>query len=327
MNTLPGPSPAPSLASRASIAERLAALADPLHLRICRLLEREELSVGEVARALQLAQSTASRRLKILAEAGWITRRSEGVSTLFRMGIDDLPEADRRLWQTAREELAGDETLEEDDRRLAAVLAERRADSRTFFGRVAGQWEEIRASLFGRSFLAGALPSLLPESWEAADFGCGAGDASAVLAPFLRRIVAFDQSDEMLEAARRRLAQFENVRVLPGEAHEAPLEDASVDLAVCSLLLHHVQRPDAVVREMARVLRPGGRALIIDMLPHSRQEYRQSMGHLHLGFDPRWMSEAMLTAGFDRVRIVNLPSDPEAKGPSLFVATGAKAGL
>lgn len=324
MKPLSGPT-SPLLApQRATIAERLGALADPLHLRICRLLEREELSVGEVARALQLPQSTTSRRLKTLADAGWIARRSEGTAALFRLSLDDLHDADRRLWLAARGEIEGDETLDEDDRRLAAVLAERRADSRGFFGRIAGEWEEIRAALFGRSFLTGALPALLPQEWEAADFGCGTGDASAALAPFLKRIVAFDQSEEMLEGARRRLAQFGHVEVLSGEAHAAPLADASVDLAVSSLLLHHAQRPEAVLAEMARVLRPGGRALVIDMLPHARQEYRRTMGHLHLGFEPAWMEQAMEAAGFDEIRITALPSDPEAKGPGLFVATGRR---
>jgi ArsR family transcriptional regulator len=325
MKPLSGPTTSVPALARAPIAERLAALADPLHLRMCRLLEREELSVGEVARALQLAQSTTSRRLKTLADAGWIARRSEGTATLFRLSLDDLHDADRALWITARGELAGDEALEEDDRRLAAVLAERRADSRSFFGRVAGEWEEIRASLFGRSFLAGALPALLPSEWEAADFGCGTGDASALLAPFLRRVIAFDQSDEMLEAARRRLAQFGHVEVLAGEAHAAPLADASVDLAVSSLLLHHVERPEAALAEMARVLRAGGRALVIDMLPHTRQEYRQSMGHLHLGFDPAWTTATLAASGFEGVRVTALPSDPEAKGPGLFVATARRA--
>jgi len=325
MKPLSGPTTAPAALQRAPIAERLAALADPLHLRICRLLEREELSVGEVARALQLAQSTTSRRLKALADAGWIARRSEGTATLFRLVLDDLPEADRRVWVAARDQMEGEETLRDDDRRLEAVLAERRADSRSFFGRVAGEWEEIRSSLFGRSFLAGALPALLPRDWEAADFGCGTGDASAVLAPFLRRVVAFDQSDEMLEAARRRLAQFDNVDVLAGEAHEAPLSDASVDLAVSSLLLHHVERPEAVIAEMSRVLRPGGRALVIDMLPHSRLEYRQSMGHAHLGFDPDWTRSTLEASGFTDISVTALPSDPEAKGPGLFVATATRS--
>jgi ArsR family transcriptional regulator len=324
MKPLSGPTTTLSAPQRASIAERLAALADGLHLRMCRLLEREELSVGEVSRALQLAQSTTSRRLKALADAGWIARRSEGTATLFRLVLDDLPDADRHVWLAARDQMDDEQTLRDDDRRLEAVLAERRADSRSFFGRVAGEWEEIRASLFGRSFLAAALPALLPRDWECADFGCGTGDASAVLAPFLRRVVAFDQSDEMLEAARRRLAQFENVEVLAGEAHDAPLEKASVDLAVSSLLLHHAERPEAVLAEMARVLRPGGRALVIDMLPHSRQEYRQSMGHLHQGFDPDWTRSTLEASGFTGISVTALPSDPEAKGPGLFVAAAVK---
>jgi ArsR family transcriptional regulator len=100
-----------------------------------------------------------------------------------------------------------------------------------------------------------------------------------------------------------------------------PFDAASVDAAVCMLVLHHVEDPAAVVREMRRIVRPGGMAVVIDMAAHERQEYRQSMGHRHLGFAAGDMTGMLTAAGFDAPRLVHVPAEPEAKGPSLFVAT------
>jgi ubiquinone/menaquinone biosynthesis C-methylase UbiE len=115
-----------------------------------------------------------------------------------------------------------------------------------------------------------------------------------------------------------------NVDLRRGELEALPIDDGRVDAAVMVLVLHHAAEPEAVLREMARVLRPGGRALVIDMLPHDREAYRQ-MGHVWLGFGHDHVSRLMGSAGFEDVRIVALPPDARAKGPALFVATASSA--
>src|SRR5690606_24635631 len=134
------------------LGSRLSALGEAWRLRLLRLLEAEELSVGEIARVMQLPQSTVSRRLKMLADGGWIARRSEGTATLYRFLLDDLDEGARAVWLVVREQLGQDPQLEEDRRRLAAVLAERRVDSPALVRRVAGRWAPGRGTPHGHHF-------------------------------------------------------------------------------------------------------------------------------------------------------------------------------
>ncbi|MCH8066054.1 MAG: winged helix-turn-helix transcriptional regulator [Chloroflexi bacterium] len=143
------------------ITDRLAALSEMLRLRICRLLERQELSVGEIARVVQLPQSTVSRHLKVLSSAGWLDRRAEGTATMYRLVLDDLEPEARVLWLAVRDQLGGDVQVEDDSRRVEAVVAERRTDSVSFFGRIAGEWDDVRAELFGDEFTTRALLALL----------------------------------------------------------------------------------------------------------------------------------------------------------------------
>ena len=129
-----------------------------------------------------------------------------------------------------------------------------------------------------------ALPALFDPRWVVGDLGCGTGQTSAAVAPFVARVVAVDRSGEMLQAARRRLRDQPNVDIRRGELEALPIADGELDVAIMMLVLHHVPDPLAVLREAARVLRPGGRSCSCDMLPHDREEYKQQMGHVWLGF-------------------------------------------
>jgi ArsR family transcriptional regulator len=291
-----------------------------------RVLERTELSVGELARVLQMPQSTVSRHLKVLTSAGWVSRRTFGTAHFVRMPSGDLAGPVFDLWRATLEQMPETATLAEDDRRLESVLDERQAGSETFFGRHAGEWDSMRADLFGRGFTSRALPALLPREWVVADLGCGTGNAAERLAPFVSRVIAVDASGAMLDAARKRLRRHDNVKFLEGDLSALPLEDGSVDATCCVLVLHHLERPEEAVREMRRVIRPGGVAMALDMFEHDRDEYRQAMGHKHLGFSEERMRGMFEEAGFDRARVATLRGAAEAKGPSLFVATARVPG-
>jgi len=307
-----------------SITERLAALADTVRLRILRLLETEELSVGEVASVLQLPQSTVSRHLKVLAGAGWISRRHEGTATLYSFVLDDLATPTRSLWVASRDQVAAEIDLEADRRRLDAVLAERRLDSEAFFGRVGGEWDAIRGALFGHSFTTHALLRFIPPHWRVADLGCGTGNAAEHLAPFVRLVYAIDQSDTMLDAARKRLDGRDNVRFVQSELERIDLEDGSVDAAVAILVLHHLDDPAGALGEISRILTPGGVALIVDMVRHDRTEFRTKMGHVHLGFTPEEMGLMLERASLVDTDTRYLTTDPDARGPGIFVARAVK---
>lgn len=307
-----------------SVTDRLAALCDATRLRLLRVLEREELSVGELSSVVQLPQSTVSRHLKLLSEHGWLVHRSEGTSTFYRLLMDDLPEDSRPIWAVVRDQLGDGADLADDLRRLQGVLLERRTDTRSFFGRVAGEWDGVRNELFGEKVTLKALLPLLPSHWTVADLGCGTGNAAELLAPCVSRVLCVDQSQPMLDAASKRLEQFRNVEFLVGDLERLPIADGSVDAAVCVLVLVHIADPQAAVREMARILKPGGIALIVDMTEHDRDTFKRTMGHRWQGFGVPELFRFMRSAGLTNERFQTLTSESEARGPGLFACTATK---
>src|SRR3954466_11621318 len=184
-----------------AILDHLSALSDATRSRILLLLDRHELTVSEICSILQLPQSTVSRHLKALADSGWIAARSEGTSRLYTMTRDELDPSARRLWQLVREQVGASPAAAQDQRRLQAALADRRTKSQEFFSSSAGQWDRVRDDLFGDRFHLSALAALADSTWTVGDLGCGTGQVSAALAPFVEHVVAVDASAAMLQAA------------------------------------------------------------------------------------------------------------------------------
>ncbi len=307
-----------------TILEDLSALAEPTRSRILVLLDGHELSVSELCNILQLPQSTISRHLRALVDAGWISARPEGTSHFYSMTRDGDDPAAARLWQVVREQLACSAAAVQDQLRLQAALAERGVRSHEFFASSAGQWDRLREELFGDRFHLAALGALAEADWVAGDLGCGTGQVSAALAPFVERIVAVDASAAMLEAARSRLAALPNVELRQGELEALPIDDSSLDLGSLMLVLHHLPEPRKAVAELARVLRPGGRVIVVEMLPHEHDSYRRQMGDVWLGFSETQVARMLAEAGFGRVRVVPVAPETRARGPALFVASGEK---
>lgn len=310
---------------KAPILDHLAALGDITRCRMLLALERQELTVSELCAVVQLPQSTVSRHLKTLLDETWLTSRRDGTSRLYTLALEELDPAARRLWLLVRDQVAATPAADQDHRRLRGVLASRRTQSQAFFSSAAGRWDKLRDELFGPTYYLRALAGLADPDWVVGDLGCGTGQVSEAIAPYVRRVVAVDGSGEMLKAARRRLKPYANVDVQRGELEALPIEDGRVDVAVLLLVLHHVAEPVNVLREAARVLRPGGRLLIGDMLPHDREQYRQQMGHVWLGFSEAQMQAYLDEAGFAGALVRPLAPDPTAKGPAMFVATAARA--
>jgi ArsR family transcriptional regulator len=281
--------------------------------------------VSELCTITQLPQSTVSRHLKALLDSGWIAARAEGTSHIYTMTRDDLDGAARRLWLLVREQVGPTPVAAEDQRRLQTARAERRTKSQEFFSSSAGQWDRLRDELFGDRVHLSALAALADADAVAGDLGCGTGQMSAALAPFVGRVIAVDASAAMLQAAKRRLSAFDNVDLRRGELEALPIDDRALDVATLMLVLHHVPEPERALAEVARVLRPGGRVIVGDMLPHDREGYRQQMGHVWLGFSDEHMGRMLTEAGFGRIRIVALAPDARARGPGLFAASGQKS--
>lgn len=301
----------------------LSALADPTRCRMLLLLDGHELTVGELCDVVQLPQSTVSRQLKTLADAGWVVSRRDGTSRYYSLTL--ATDDSRTLWRLTRAQLEGKSATEQDLRRLERVLSERRTASEHFFASSAGQWDKLRDELFGADFTLRALAGLLDDEWVVADLGCGTGSMAALVAPHVKQVIGVDASDEMLEAARQRMAVRKNVALRRGSLESLPIDTASVDAAMLMLVLHHLPTPAVALAEAGRILKPGGRVLIVDMAPHEKEEYRQQMGHVWLGFSEPQVKNMLTTAGFTRVDVHALPPATSAKGPALFAATGRKS--
>ena len=307
------------------ILDHMAALADPIRCRMLLPLERHELTVNEICSVLQLPQSTVSRHLKTLADDGWVVSRRDGTSRFYGMVFEDLDGGAQRLWPLIREQVSSTNGAEQDERRLKSVLSRRRTKSEEFFASASGQWDHLRAELFGDTFQLHALLALIDPTLTVGDLGCGTGQVSELLAPHVDAVIAVDGSADMVQAARRRLKGTTHVDVRRGDMEALPIDDGQLDVAVMALVLHHVPEPVRALTEVHRVLKPGGRALIVDMLPHDREEYQHQMGHVWLGFSEKTMTKHLEAAGFGRSVVKLLPTEPNVKGPSLFVATARKA--
>lgn len=299
---------------------QLAALADPTRSRMLLLLEQQPLSVGEVCAVMQLPQSTVSRHLKVLVDDGWASARAEGASRLYR--IARLQAASRRIWESVRTEVARMPGAIQDAQRLVAVLDVRRGKSRAFFSAAAGEWERVRLELFGSNAELLPLLALLEADVVVGDLGCGTGQIARTLAPFVKQVIGIDASPAMLRAARQQARH--NVEFREGQLEALPIDDHELDLALIFLVLHYVVEPADALAEAARSLRAGGRLLIVDMMPHDRDELRETMGHVWLGFGKEQLEEWLVRSGFERIQHIALPVDARAKGPALFATRAQK---
>ncbi len=311
--------------ARLPIFDRMSVLADPIRCRLLLVLERHELTVSELCSVLQLPQSTVSRHLKVLAEGGWVFARREGTSRRYAMGRDHLETEAQRLWSLVREQVGAETAIQQDHHRLESVVAQRRSRSQEFFSTAAGRWAQMRREMFGKNFDLHALLGLLDPSWTIADLGAGTGQISEYLAPFVEKVITIDDSDAMLRSATQRLAGFANVEIRRGQLEALPLADGELDAATLFLVLHHLSEPQRALQEISRALRPGGRFLLVDMLPHGHEEYRLKMGHVWLGFAENQLRPWLEQAGFENVRYSSLTPDPNGKGPALFAASAGRS--
>jgi len=314
-----------TLSTRPEILDQLAALADPTRARLLLVLEEHELTVSELCEVLELPQSTISRHLKLLGDQNWLLKRREGTSRFYRLSSAALGDVERQVWGLVGGDMSEDPTCRLDRERLTRVLADRRGASEAYCSATGEAWAEIRRDLFGSRFDLVGLLGLLDPGWTIGDLGCGVGNLSATIAPFVARVIAVDSSLEMLEAAEITVAQFGNVDVRQGELEQLPIDDSSLDAATLFLVLHHVAEPGTVIAEVARVLKPGAPLLIVDMEPHDDVELGEAMGHVWLGISRDQIGRHLQQARFERTVIRSMPHEADAKGPGLFTAAGRRA--
>ncbi len=311
-------------------------LADTTRLRILALVDREELSVGELSRALGLAQSRVSNHLRLLREGDLLAERHAGPSTFLRRNAPkengEGPKLASRLWQAVQKEL---ETLPEhgaDLVRLANVLAERRDRDGNFFDRVAGEWDKRGGAFTTGQARQRAAVHLIPKEYTVADLGCGTGYFGSALLGQCSRLIAVDLSEGMLEEAKRRLEPAARGTVLEfrsGSLDALPFEDGELDGVVAGLVLHHLPELDGPLAEMRRVLRPGGTAVVVELASHGEDWMRVELGDRHLGLAPKDVVAAFERAGLEEVVLDPLedryhPHNPAGKSAELdlFIVRG-----
>jgi len=277
-------------------SECLRVLSDPTRVRLLALLEREELTVAELAAITHLAQPRVSTHLSRLKEARLVRDRRAGVSAYYRFSEDDLDGERRRLWQ-ALSAGADDPVLRADAERLPAVLA-RRASDQSWADSVAGDMERHYSP--GRTWEALARAALpLLEPGDVLDIASGDGVTAELIAPYSRSFTCIDASSRVVASARERLRRQRQVEVLEGDMHELPFPRPRFDLVLMMHALTYSERPARAVAEAARVLRPGGRLLATCLARHEHAAAVQPFGHVNLGLDLRELRRHATRAGLE----------------------------
>ena len=319
--------------STESLQKVFKTLADSTRVRILALLEREELAVQELMDVLAMAQSRVSRHLGILREAGLLRDRREGTYVFYRFATPKSG-AWSDAWELARRELAGDPAAERDAAALVRVVEARASRIRTFFDSVGPEWDALRKVFNDDALRARAIAHLAPPGWTVCDVGTGTGILAKEVARLGLRVIAVDHSPRMLEAARSSLesegyaVESEGcaVELRLGEAHALPLADGEVDAALAHMVLHYVPQPAEALREMARIVKPGGVVVVVDFVRHQAEWMREELGVLWLGFPAdeilRWLGDA----GLESVRIEHFanPSPARRDLPGTFLASARK---
>jgi ubiquinone/menaquinone biosynthesis C-methylase UbiE/biotin operon repressor len=299
--------------------------ADPSRLRILLLLEREELSVAELQEILGMGQSRISTHLAQLKQAGLVEDRRNGKSILYRLKPGAQSNGFSQMLGVLRQAAAEIPEAEQDSEALRLALRRRQDKMRAYFDELAGKFG--RNYVPGRSWqgLAETLLTLMPPM-VIADLGAGEGTFSQLLARRSKKVIAIDNSEKMVEYGRElaRKHGVKNLEYRKGDLEDVPIRDATVDLAFFSQALHHAQHPERAVAEASRILKPGGRIVVLDLLRHSYEEARELYADLWLGFTEVEVTRFLRQAGFKNIETSVVHSEEDAPHFETLLAVGDK---
>ena len=305
------------------LLKTLRLLGDESRLRLLRLLQREELSVAELQEILGMGQSRISMQLAPLKQAGLIDVRRQGQKSLYRWNVP--PDAAELLTDLLRRASAEIPESAADDAALDLILDRRKDRLRGYFDELAGRFG--RDYVPGRSWKSTAemLLRLLPPL-TIADLGAGEGTLTLLLAQRAKHIIAVDSAPKMVEYGRDLLQRggVENVEYRLGDLESLPIDDASVDLALLHQTLHHALHPAKAIAEAARILRPGGRIMVVDLNRHEIESARELYGDVWLGFSQAELMGLLREAGFAACEVNVVYREPDAPGFETVLAVGEK---
>lgn len=303
--------------------ELFKAFADPCRLRLTAVLLRGELTVQELTRIMGMGQSRISRHLKILTEAGVLSVKRQGTWSYYRAGEENAffcamrPAFERELEQLPERH--------QDLAALAAVLEERRKKNLEFFDRHARQWDTLARTLLPIPEYQERLLALIPTVARLLEIGVGTGALLPELKSRAAEVIGVDHSPAMLEEARRRLSEAgkKGIELRLGEMTHLPLMDGGAGCVVANMVLHHAADPLAVLKEMVRVLEPGGAVVLADLARHEREWAREQLADQWLGFEENELRSWFGSAGLERVELVRVAASEGQE--EVLLVRGSKA--
>ena len=280
-------------------------LGDEARLRLLRVLDQDRFNVKELTGILGLAQSGVSRHLGLLKDANLVVEERDGAYSFYRLSPALRDSANGPLWPLLASQFqsAGSSALlKADDARLQEVLRLRREN----FEHVGPDTRDGRQLVPGRSWAAWsrALGMLLPPL-DVADLGCGEGYLTVETARWARHVTAIDRSAGVLSRAKALASRKKcaNITWKKGELEKLPIDNGTMDVALLSQALHHAADPAQALHEAARVLKPGGRLLILDLRPHDETWVREKLGDQWFGFSEEHLEGLLTRAGFGDIKV------------------------
>jgi ubiquinone/menaquinone biosynthesis C-methylase UbiE/DNA-binding transcriptional ArsR family regulator len=309
--------------SFAGLTAILKAAGEPTRLRILALLAEAELTVSDLTEILRQSQPRLSRHLRLLTEAGLVDRFREGSWAFFRLGERG---GTAELARAVIGRLKTDDAIVLRDReRLAAVRAARAAAAQNYFRRHAAEWDRIRRLHVADAAVEEAIRTALADKPIRAllDLGTGTGRMLELFGADIERGLGLDLSLDMLALARARLdrAGLKHCSVRHGDIYDLALPRDSFDVVIIHQVLHFLDDSAHALAEAAKVLRPGGRLLVVDFAPHDLEFLREEHAHRRLGFAAETITQWLEAAGLDVLQQETLPPGPRGKiAVSLWLA-------
>ncbi|MGO9324785.1 MAG: ArsR/SmtB family transcription factor [Terracidiphilus sp.] len=308
----------------ASIVKMLKVVADPNRLRILLLLKAEELSVAELQEILGMGQSTISTHLSQLKQTELVEDRRIGKSNLYRVS-SAAPAGDSPLEEILAQAKGEIPEAAPDQAAMRRVLRKRQDKTRAFFDSVAGRLGKDYVPGKSWKSLAEVLLRLMPPL-VVADLGAGEGASALLLAQRAKKVIAVDSSARMIEVGREQAQRHgvKNIDYRLGDMEEIPIGDGEVELVFFSQSLHHALHPERALAEAARILVPGGRIMILDLVRHRFEEARELYADEWLGFSEAELESMLQNAGFVNVEAAVVDKEPDSPQFQTLLVVGER---